>query len=460
MSSYFAQVLARRNSRFLQLITPPVVAAHLLCSFALLAASQASAQASAQGGDTDHFLGAEYVAVGYTGQALHNPVAQLAARVDAGEAQLPFNKDRLHLDSLLEALDIDPASQVLVYSRTSLQGRLIAATAPRALYFNDTTYVGWIPGTAMLEIAATDTAMGTVFYTLRGSADTRPEFQRHTGTCLICHDTYSAQGGGVPVLMAKSVLATRGGAPVGDGSDVTDVTPIDERWGGWYVTGQHGSIDHLGNIILNNAAVPADLQPLKRGNLDTLEGLGLFDTDAYLTPTSDIVALLVLEHQLTVHNQITYVKFKAPAVLGRAGFPEAVDAETWAELPPRAQTSLTRMLTRLTDSLLFVGAAPIDDEIVGTSGFDAWFELQGPRDRKGRSLRELELNTRLLRYPLSYLIHSPEFDALPAYAKDYVYLAIADALNGRSDAYAYLTSEERETIHEILVDTRPAFARY
>jgi hypothetical protein len=452
MSPSIAQAVARRYSRFLRLTRPCVIA----CSFALLAAPHVTAQTD----DSEHFLGAEYVGVGYTGLAQHNPIAQLAARVEAGEAQLEFNSDRLHLDSLLEALDIDPASQVLVYSRTSLQGRLIAATTPRALYFNDTTYVGWIPGTAMLEIATTDTAMGTVFYTLRGSADTRPEFQRHTGTCLICHDTYSAQGGGIPVLMAKSVLTTRGGAPVGDGIDVTDVTPIGERWGGWYVTGQHGSIGHLGNIILDKAEAPADIEALKRGNLDSLEGLGLFDTESYVAPTSDIVALLVLEHQLTVHNQITYVKFKAPAVLGRTGFPDAVDATTWAELPPRAQTSLTRMMKRLVDSLLFVGAAPLDDQVAGTAGFDAWFEAQGPRDSNGRSLRELDLTTRLLRYPLSYLIHSPEFDALPAYAKDYVYLAIADALSGRSDAYAYLSDDERRAIREVLVETKPEFAQY
>lgn len=456
MTTYIARVLARRNSGFFHSITQRIGSAHFLGGVMLLA----TLHASAQNDDADHFLGAEYVAVGYTGQALHNPVAQLEARIAAGDVQLQFHEDRLHLDSLLEALDIDPSSQVLVYSRTSLQGRLISTATPRAIYFNDTTYVGWIPGTTMLEIATTDAALGTLFYTLRGSAGTRPEFQRHTGTCLICHDTYSAQGGGIPVLMAKSVLTTRGGAPVGDAADITDVTPIEERWGGWYVTGRHGSIEHRGNVILDSEAVPADLQPLMRGNLDSLEGLGFFDTGAYLRATSDIVALLVLEHQLTVQNQITYVKFKAPAVLGRAGFADAVDAASWNELPPRAQTALARMLARLADSLLLAGAAPLPDAIAGSSGFDAWFQAQGPRDHKGRSLRELDLKTRLFRYPLSYLIQSAEFDALPAYAKDYVYLAIADALAGRSDVYTYLTGGEREAIREILVATRPDFAAY
>src|SRR5690606_33888880 len=104
-------------------------------------------------------------------------------------------------------------------------------------------------------------------------------------------------------------------------------------------TGHHGNGVHRGNIILDEAVVPADLTPLARGNLDTLAGLGLFDTERYLRETSDIVALLVLEHQVSVQNQITYVKFKAPAVLGRAGFPDAAGAQAWDELPPRAQTA-------------------------------------------------------------------------------------------------------------------------
>lgn len=457
MSTYIAGALALGSSLFVSLKRRVLAAHPVLSSLVLLAMHDASAQNAE--GELD--FGTEYAAIGYTGSPQQNPVAQLAARLDAGDAQLQLHANRLHLDSLLAELDIDPGSQVLVYSRTSLQGRLITAATPRAIYFNDTTYVAWIPGTTVLEIMTTDAALGPVFYTLRGSADTPPEFKRHTGTCLICHDTYNAQGGGVPVLMAKSVLTSVDGALVGDAIDVTDATPLEERWGGWYVTGHHGHIDHRGNIVLDDdAAAPADLKPLMRGNIESLEGLGLFDTASYLKPTSDIVALLILEHQVSVQNQITYVKFKAPAVLGRAGFPEAAGAQSWDDLPPRAQTALTRMMKRLTDSILLAGAAPFQDEIAGTSGFDAWFESQGPRDRNGRSLRELDLKTRLFEYPLSYLIHSAEFDALPPYAKDYVYLAVADALQGRSDAYAHLADEERRAIHEILIDTKPEFGRY
>jgi len=418
------------------------------------------AQTAAGQGAPDRRLdfGAEYAAIGYTGTPEQNPIAQLAARLESGEAQLEHRPGRLYLDSLLAALNIDPGSQALVYSRTSLQGALISAATPRAIYFNDTTYVAWIPGTTMLEIVTTDAALGPVFYILRSGPGAQPEFRRHTGTCLVCHDTYSGKAGGVPLLMVKSVFAARDGAPLTEPIEVTDATPLEERWGGWYVTGRHGGAVHRGNIQVSSEAELADIEHVRRGNLDTLEGLGFFDTEPYLRATSDIVALLVLEHQVSVQNQITYVKFKAPAVLQRMGHADAAAAQSWDALPPQAQAALTRMLEDLTQRMLFVDAAELGDRIESTSGFDSWLRAQGPRDSAGRSLRDLDLQTRLFRYPLSYLIYSEAFDALPPYAKDYVYRTLADVLDGGGgETYAHLTADDRRAIKGILLDTKPDF---
>lgn len=405
-------------------------------------------------------FGSEYAGIGYTDTPQQNPIAHLIARLERGEFALEFESGHLHLEALLAALNIDPGSQILVYSRTSLQTQLITAATPRAIYFNDSTYVAWIPGTSVLEIVTTDAALGPVFYTLEGKANTPPKFERHTGTCLICHDTYNGRGGGVPLLMVKSTLASKDGTLLGDMIDVTDNTALEERWGGWYVTGHHGRLIHRGNILLSEEDDVSNIENLRRGNLATLEGFGPLDTSLYLRATSDIAALLVLEHQLTVQNQITYVKFKAPAVLERSGLAGAAAAESWSMLPPKAQSVLTKMLERLTQSLLLAEAAEFSDHIVGTSGFGTWFQSQGPKDIEGRSLRDLDLQTHLFRYPLSYLIYSPEFEALPAYAKDYVYLELADALKGDSQLYAHLSREDRAAIKQILLSTKPDFARY
>jgi hypothetical protein len=201
---------------------------------------------------------------------------------------------------------------------------------------------------------------------------------------------------------------------------------------------------------------------VRRGDIDTLEGLGFFETEPYLTATSDIVALRVLEHQIGVQNEIAYVKFKGPFVLERMGHEDLIDAASWDALPPRAQSVLTRMLDELVERLLLVDAIAFEAPLAGTAGFEAWFEAQGVRDAQGRSLRELDLQTRLFKRPLSYLIYSEAFDGLPGYAKDYVYRRVASVLDGsdRSEAFAARSAEDRRAMRDILIATKPEFARY
>jgi hypothetical protein len=119
------------------------------------------------------------------------------------------------------------------------------------------------------------------------------------------------------------------------------------------------------------------------------------------------------------------------------------------------------MMDLLVRRLTFADAAPFDNPIAGTAGFERAFQAAGPRDRAGRSLRDLDLKTRLMRYPLSYLVHSTEFDGLPEFARDYVYRSIRSALDGSSNGtYARLAPEERRALEEILAETLPAFRNY
>ncbi|MDR2213897.1 MAG: hypothetical protein LBE21_09785 [Pseudomonadales bacterium] len=404
-------------------------------------------------------LGAEYEAIGYAKEATHNPVARLLARLQSGETQLEYSPTRGYFDSFIAELGIDPSSQVLVFSPTSLQYRLINQRTPRGLYFADDIYIGFVQHSTIVEVATEDELLGTVFYIFNNVKDTtQPLVREKDGRCLVCHDSNGLGVGGVPTVMAMSGLFDQRGNLLRDFSagNTTDQTPLADRWGGWYVSGQHGAQGHLGNVILNDASQLPQVEQLQRGNLDSLETL--FDTTPYLRATSDIVALLVLEHQLTVQNQLTYVKFKAPMVLQRAGHPEARDAASWDALPPNGQRALRRMLNKLADTLLFVDAAPFTERISGNADYVNWFQNQGPRDAQGRSLREFDLNTRLFHYPLSYLVFSPSIDALPPYAKDYLYQELASRL--QNDETLAASEHERHAALAILAAIKDDFAPY
>jgi hypothetical protein len=388
---------------------------------------------------------AEHPAIAYSTSAPTDPVAQLQKRVDAGEVSLAYDEARGWLPAVLRALDIPTSSQTLVFSKTSLQLDRIAPWSPRALYFNDDVYVGWVQGGPIMELAAVDPKLGTVFYTISQDPSGPPRFEREGQTCLVCHDSSSVTGG-VPGLIVRSVMPDRYGygiTPIGR-SVTTDQTPIDERWGGWYVTGTHGGQQHMGNVIVpalaheigNVKSYLAKTPPPPAGNVTSLEDR--FDTTAYLTEHSDLVALMVLSHQAYVHNLITVANYAA-----RRGADDVAGA---AEPLVRA--------------LFFARAAEWNGAMAGTSAFAQEFAARGPRDRKGRSLRDLDLQRRLFRYPLSYLIYSESFDALPAPARDYVYRRMREVLTGADPGkdFAHLTAADRQAILEIVRDTKPAFA--
>jgi hypothetical protein len=373
----------------------------------------------------------------------------LQTRLERGEVKLEFRTPRGYLDSLLAALAIDASSQALVYSKTSLQVGRISAATPRAIYFNDDTYVAWVQGGGNIEIGAMDIKLGQVFYVLPNREAVAPRLQRLSLGCLSCHDTYELSGGGVPrFLLMSTYVDVHGNQLSHEGQILTsDQTQLKYRWGGWYVTGQSGNQVHLGNIQVNDVQELVHLEQVRRGNLDTLHGL--FDTAPYVTDKSDIVALLVLQHQVDVQNLITRVNFEVRTALAK-------------ELSEKTRAQLKSYMDALVDAMLFVDAARFTGKITGDSGFDRWFESRGPRDRLGRSLRDLDLSTRLFRYPLSYVLYSAEFDGLPEYAQHYIYSRFAAVLSGRdqSDAYSQLTPEDRKAILEIITATKPAFARF
>jgi len=395
----------------------------------------------------------EQAPIRYSDSKPENCVSRLIEQVAAGETKLEHEPHFGYLRSLLKALDVPMESQMLVFSKTSLQRHCIAPKTPRALYFNDDVYIGFCQQGDVLEISAVDPQLGTVFYTLDQGPLLAPHFRRQTDNCLICHG--SSQTREVPGHVVRSVFADASGLPIlSSGTFRIDQTsPLEKRWGGWYVTGTHGDQKHLGNLVVQGR--------IDRDDIDNSQGLnqtcldGRFDTSKYLTPHSDVVALMVLEHQADAHNYITRANFLTRQALH---YQQSLNRElrepadkTWDSTKSRIKSAGEPLV----EYLLFSGEAELTAPIRGTSGFAEAFARRGPRDRQGRSLRDFDLQTRLFKYPCSYLIYLPSFEALPHEVKDYVLRRMHDVLTGldQSDKFKHLSAADRAAIHEILMDT-------
>ena len=390
----------------------------------------------------------DYPLMDYGGRPLQDAFSKAMEELAAsGEGLVHSGTARGYLDSLLELLDIDPASQILVWSKTSLKQRFIEPDNPRALYFNDSVYVGFVPGSSTLEIGAMDPVLGPVFFDFFQSPEAEAPFERETGRCLRCHDTYSMTGGGVPRFMLMSVLAgTDGNVVSHEISEVTDTsTPYSRRWGGLYVTGSHGSMQTLGNFIVDSAEKLRAGDFAAYGNRQSLEEF--VNLDGYLRATSDIVSLLVLEHQVEVQNRITRLQYEGRKVLD--------------EKPDADATVLDPLIRPVLDALFMAHEAPLTDAVSGNAAFREHFEARGPSDAQGRSLRELDVQNRTFRFPLSYLVYSPAIAALPAPVHARLMQQIGAVLRQEPGAveYAHLNGDQRATILSILQATHPEFAR-
>jgi len=401
----------------------------------------------------------EYPTIGYGGKAQHNEIERLQDRLNRGEVKLEFRGVRGYLDSVLKLLDIDPSSQVLVYSKTSLQVDHISAATPRAIYFNDDTYVAWVQNSETLELAVMDDNLGPVFYTLHNAPGGAAAFDRQSSRCLTCHDRFAMAGGGVPQFLLDSAVVDTDGIVIGDTTPVEtdDKTPLTQRWGGWYVTGVPDGLKHLGNMQIRRGAATAQHSGGTLRNLD-----GLLDTAPYVRGSSDVVALLVLEHQLLIKNLITRLNYKARTWLAEQNTQGVAHSEdqAYAAAPEQTQKRIRGMTEQLVRAMLFTDAVTYPSPLSGTSGYDKWFASQGPHDAKGRSLRDFDLQTRLFKYPLSYVIYSGAFNALPSYVKSQVYQRLHAILSGEdpSPVYSKLTAEQRKSILDILTATKSDFA--
>jgi hypothetical protein len=340
-------------------------------------------------------LPAAHPSIGYYDPRANDPAAQLAN----GNVHLEFRSDGTgYLASLLHYFDINPDSQGLVFSKSSSQAAKISPRNPRAIYFNDDVAVGYVRGSAAMEVAAIDPVRGPIFYRFSADEAGKPSLTR-SEICMRCHQGASTLG--VPGIFIGSVFPNAEGMPARAGAIITDHrTAFADRWGGWYVDAAHGEQRDRANRVAPDPAAPEDLQKL----------VMKFSPSGYLSTTSDIVALMTFEHQTQMTNFITRLGWKARIGEG------SVDSD----------------LEALVRYMLFTDEAPLREPIEGVSSFTRTFPQRGPRDSQGRSLRDFDLQTRLFRYPLSYMIYSRAFDALPDAVRARVYRRLRDELSARN----------------------------
>jgi len=389
-----------------------------------------------------------------------NAVTKLQAGLKAKTTALKPDDEFGYLKAVLKAFDVPESSQVLVFSKTSLQRSRIGPKTPRAIYFNDEVTVGFCRGGDVVEVAAADPDLGVVFYTLDQNPAKPARFTRQTESCLICHG--SSRNQGFPGRLVRSVAADgKGELVLSRGSKSVDhSTPFEDRWGGWYVTGTSGKQTHQGNQIVGVWGwAEKDKQPPGENVTDLKP---YFTVANYLTPHSDLVALMVLEHQGEAQNRLTRAAMQTRLAL----YEQAELNKAFGEPPGTRSESITKRIhwacEPVVQYLLFCDEAKLTEPVAGTSDFAKEFAARGPFDSRKRSLREFELKTRMFKYPLSYVIYSRQFDGLPAEAKERIYLRLWEVLSGKdaSKEFAHLSQGDRAAVLDILRDTKPGLPAY
>ena len=376
-----------------------------------------------------------------------DPVARLNAALRDGTRRLAHEPGAGYLRAVLAALEVSAESQLLVFSKSGIQRELTSPHNPRALYYNPSVIVGYIAGAPVIEVAAHDPQQGTIFYTLDQDVTDAPQFVRGN-VCLTCHISASTLDVPGPIDRSNHVgedgrLLQRAGPSV----TVNHQTPHPQRWGGWFVTSSvstppYQPLGHLGNltvaeygadgdsaIVSNHALVRwLDSAPASRG---------------YLSPSSDLAALLVFDHQAHAMNLLTRLNWEWR--VATAAGPARVDADEFGQ-----------RLDELADYLLFVDEATPVVEVTPPPGFARQLLGAAPADRYGRSVAQLDLTTRLMRYPVSYMIYTQAFEGLASEVKTAVYERLFTRLAGNTAGrrYAHLRTPQARAAAEILRDTK------
>jgi len=385
-----------------------------------------------------------------------DPVAKLWERVATGRVKLDVSSPQNWVRGVLRELNVPVESQVLVFSKSSLQNALINPQTPRSVFYNEDAYVGWAQG-GMLELIGIDPAHGPQFYTM-AYPESKGELPvlATSDQCLSCHE--SSRTNGVPGMLVRSLYVDADGQPLLQfGSYLSGhESPIGERWGGWYVTGRSGNDQHMGNVLTEVEGDRPVLDRAKGTNVMSLERF--FDTNPYLTKTSDIVSLMVLEHQCMLHNKMTDGAKSAREAMARQHDLQKAFNEPVTDTPQGSALTVIRShAEKIVKHLLFCEEYALKDGgVEGTPVFQDAFRKNRRDTADGRSLKDFQLLNRLFKYRCSYMIYSSAFDALPPQLKNEIYAQLDAVLAGRNPSkdFAHLGASERQHIKEILLETK------
>jgi hypothetical protein len=363
--------------------------------------------------------------------------AELQEKVQKGEVKLDTTNDKAFLTSLLEALNIPISSQIMVFSASSLQSEIINPRNPRSLYFNEDTYIGWVPN-GLVEIIAADPEMGPIFYVydrLRPGGPV-PGVQRST-KCMNCHAGNATRR--LPGLIAESLLVSQAGSSLETyRRDVQGhQIPLEDRFGGWHLTGDHNLSSHKANVmgLARNGKIEKTAVPPGQ-----FSDLGL-----HLLPTSDILPHLIHEHQIGFENRLVYaiytvrqLKHENRGMLGGAAK---------AEIEERAQ--------ELARYIMFADEAKFPSR--GITG-DPAYAQDFLRDRKvtkaGLSLKDFDMKTRMFKHRCSFMLYTDTWKQAPKELKERIYYHMALYLREQPDSqHAHLSPPERMAIRGILKET-------
>ncbi|MBL9115484.1 MAG: hypothetical protein JNJ83_10805 [Verrucomicrobiaceae bacterium] len=391
----------------------------------------------------------------YSQTAPKDAVTLLQRKVSEGKLKLPRGDAWGLLRVLQKEFNVPDATQVMVFSKTSKQNDLIGPATPRVVYFGDDAYLGYSVG-GSIEVSVIDPELGPTFYLIdpRARDDRRLRFQRDQ-SCLSCHGGPFSPD--VPGVIVRSVTPGPEGHPImSQGSRVVDTTTaFEERWGGWYVTGKHGDAVHQGNVTAEENGESVIIDPKPGQNVSDLGQF--FDTDPYPRKTSDVVALMVLEHQTSVQNILTKAAHSTRRALYMQQSLQKELGEPVSDVPTgTAARIVEHAVEDVLDAILFKDEAVLPKGgIEGGPEFQEAFAASARLSKSGRSLKDLQLLSRLFKYRCSYLVYGITFQNLPVQIKAPITKRLKEIMTAdhAEERYSYLGDSERNHIHEILSET-------
>ena len=389
---------------------------------------------------------------GYFSKDAKDPVTLLMKRVQRGEVLIKEPNGKPLVERLLRELGLNKDTQVLVFSRTSLQRREVSYSNPRALYFNESVYLGWMPN-GRIEIASFDPELGPIFYFQRELDDASSPLLARTRSCLGCHAGDATNF--LPGSLGRSVYPDKSGRSLRSIDDYRRSghhIPLHDRYGGWFVSGNHGAMRHMGNAIASREGGKITIDREQFANLEKLDRF--FSTEAYPAPGSDIAALLVFDHQVTMHHRLVEAAYRARQSLFDSKLdPKETDVSKLSK--GRSTDEFLEGRDKVVDYLLFRDETPIP-KVSCDPAFQRAFSANRIADSRKRSLKDLRLDGRIFENRCSYMIYSPTFDQFPPMLKGAIYARIHEILTSPKpvEGFDYLGKEEKRRILEILDETK------